>query len=204
MPNLTNDCASEAATRLLSNQTIEALDTELGRLLVELGIAGRNAAGDLVYDPAASNTMIVILGDNGSFAPTVKVPFDALSSKGTPYQTGVWVPLIVAGPLVNQPDRDVTQMVNVADLFALFGEIAGIEVAKVVPASHTLDAMPMLAYLANPAQPGIRATNFTQVGTSVTANDVQPYPCIIQVEGSPVCVQVFPNEDVCRSEGGDW
>lgn len=94
------------------------MDAELGRMLVELGIAGRSATGDLVYDPAASNTMIVVLGDNGSYAPTVKLPFDALSSKGTPYQTGIWVPLIVAGPLVNQPDRDVTQMVNVAELCA--------------------------------------------------------------------------------------
>ncbi len=61
-------------------------------MLVGLGIAGRSATGDLVYNPAANNTMIVILGDNGSYAPTVKVPFDPLSSKGTPYQTGVSVP----------------------------------------------------------------------------------------------------------------
>ena len=204
VPDPTNDCSSEPATRLLSNQTIEAMDAELGRMLVELGIAGRSATGDLVYDPAASNTMIVVLGDNGSYAPTVKLPFDALSSKGTPYQTGIWVPLIVARPLVNQPDRDVTHMVNVADLFALFGEIAGVDVAKAVPASHTLDAMPMLGYLADPAQSSVRATNFTQVGTSITANDVQPYPCVITVQGSPVCVQLFPNEDVCRSQQGDW
>jgi hypothetical protein len=204
VPLITDDCASDAATRVLSNQTIEAMDQELGRLLVELGIAGRDANGDLTYDPAASNTMIVIVGDNGSYAPTVKAPFDPLASKGTSYQTGVWVPLIVAGPLVNQPDRDVRQMVNVADLFALFGEIAGVDVTKAVPASHTLDAKSMLPYLTNPSQPSIRASNFTQVGTSITANNVQPYPCVIQVEGAPVCVQLFPSQDVCKSQLGDW
>ena len=204
VPDPANDCSSEAVTRVLSDQTIEAMDQELGRLLVELGVAGRSANGDLVYDPAASNTMIVILGDNGSYAPTVKLPFDGLASKGTSYQTGVWVPLIVAGPLVNQRDRDVTQMVNVADLFALFGEIAGVDVAKAVPGSHTLDAVSMLPYLANPAQPSIRSSNFTQVGTSITADNVQPFPCVIQVQGSPVCVQLFPSQDVCRSQGGDW
>ena len=138
------DCTSSAALRVLSNQTIEAMDAELGRLVVELGLASRNRNGDLVYDPKATDTMIVILGDNGTYAPVVKAPFDPLHSKGTPYQTGVWVPLIVAGPLVRKPDREVTHMVNVADLFALFGEIAGVDVRKAVPRSHALDAVSML------------------------------------------------------------
>lgn len=204
VPHPADDCSSQEATRLLSNQTIEAMDQELGRMLVELGIAGRDANGNLVYDPAASNTMIVIVGDNGSYAATVKLPFDPLASKGTSYQTGVWVPLIVAGPLVNQPDREVRQMVNVADLFALFGEIGGVDVAKAVPASHTLDARSMLPYLTNPAQADIRESNFTQVGTSITANNVQDAPCVIKVQQSHVCVQLFPSQDVCRSQLGDW
>ena len=33
-------------------------------------------------------------------------------AKGTAYQTGVWDPLIIAGPLVAQPDREVDHMVN--------------------------------------------------------------------------------------------
>ena len=73
------------------------------------------------------------------------------------------MPLVVAGPLVKHPDRDVTDMVNIADLFELFGEIAGIDVHKTVP--RPIDSEPMLPYLINPKQKAIRKTNFTQVGT---------------------------------------
>ncbi len=198
------DCTTEAATRILSNQTLEGLDRELGRLLVELGIADRDANGNLVYDPATTNTMVVIVGDNGSYAPTVKAPFDPLHSKGTPYQSGVWVPLIVAGPLVKEPDREVKDTVNVADLFALFGEIGGVDLKKAVPDSHTLDAVSMLPYLTKTSQKSQRATNFTQGGTSITANNVQSPPCVIQVEQAPVCVQLFPSLDVCTNQGGEW
>ena len=61
--------------------------------------------------------MVVIVGDNGSYLQTVRLPFDPQRAKGTPYQTGVWVPLIVSGPLVNEPGRSVTSMVNVVDLY---------------------------------------------------------------------------------------
>jgi arylsulfatase A-like enzyme len=44
------------------------------------------------------------------------------------------VPLIVSGPLVSDPNRDVDAMVNVADLFQLFGEVAGVDVHQAVPA----------------------------------------------------------------------
>jgi hypothetical protein len=90
--------------------------------------------------------MLIIAGDNGSLGTTVKAPFDASRSKGTAYQTGVWVPLIVAGPLVNQGGRVVSQMVNFADFFALFAEIAGVEdVQAAVP--RQIDAVSMLPYL---------------------------------------------------------
>ena len=202
----TNDfnCTNEAQIRILSNQMIEAMDAEIGRLLVELGLATRRPNGRLDYHPESTNTMIVIVGDNGSFSPTVKLPFDVNRAKGSVYQTGVWVPLIVAGPLVQSPDRDVTHMVNVADLFALFGEIASIDVRKAVPKSHALDAVSMLPYLTNPQQPSLRQTNFTQTGLSLTANGVQPQPCVVQSINPPVCVQVFPQKELCEFETGVW
>lgn len=112
---------------------ITAMDTEIGQILVGTGVATANSDGSLNYSPDATNTMVVIIGDNGTFAPVVKLPFDLNRAKGYVYQTGVWVPLIVAGPLVNSPGREVKSMVNVADLFQLFGEIAGIDVHRAVP-----------------------------------------------------------------------
>ena len=103
-------CSDFAQQRVISNKMTEAMDFECGRLLVETGLATRNKDGSLAYDPKAKNTMIVIVGDNGSFANAVKEPFDIGRAKATAYQTGVWVPLIVAGPVVAEPNRDVEHM----------------------------------------------------------------------------------------------
>ena len=123
--------------RVLTNLMIEAMDTEITRLLVETGLATERH-GRLHYNPAATDTVIVILGDNGTFANTVKLPFQPRRAKGTAYQTGVWVPLIVAGPGVTAPGRAVEHMVNAADLYQLFGELAGIDdVHAAVPRPST-------------------------------------------------------------------
>lgn len=197
-----NCLTSVADQRVLSNQMIEAMDAEIGRVLVETGVAARNPDGTLDYDPGRSNTMIVILGDNGTYAPGVKAPFDPLRAKATVYQTGVWVPLIVAGPLVKEPGRQVGAMVNIADVFQLFGEMAGIDVHKAVPKSRPLDSVSMLPYLANPHQKGLRKTNFTQTQPNIKAVGYVPPPCVIA--GVNTCVQLFPSQALCGSEGGTW
>jgi hypothetical protein len=165
-----NQPRNTAALRIISNQMIEAMDHEIGDVLVKTGLAISNPDGSRDYHPENTNTMVVIIGDNGTFAPGVKVPFDPNRAKGYVNQTGVWVPLIVAGPLVTNPDREVTAMVNIADLFQLFGEMAGIDVRKEVPKSHKLDSMAMLPYLTNPKQLSIRQTNFTQTGNNIHPN----------------------------------
>ena len=190
--------------RELSNQMLEALDKEVGRVMVETGLASANNDGSLDYHPEKTNTMVVIVGDNGTFAPSVKAPFDPSRSKAYVYQTGVWVPLIVAGPIVKSPDRDVENQINVVDLFQLFGDFGGVDVHKVVPASHILDSESMLPYLTNPAQPSIRTENFTQSAYNLTANGVLNQPCVIVVAGAPICTQIVPNQGICTIEGGDW
>lgn len=194
--------ANVAATRIISNQMIEAMDSEIGDLMVSTGLANRNTDGSLDYHPENTNTMVIIIGDNGTYAPGVKLPFDPTRAKGFVYQTGVWVPLIVAGPLVVSPNREVTSMVNVADLFQLFGEIAGIDVHKVVPSSHILDSQSMLPYLTNPNQPSIRTTNFTQAGNNIHLG--APPPCVLVTGGKNTCIQLFNLKGICSFEGGTW
>jgi arylsulfatase A-like enzyme len=189
----------------LSDQMVEAMDTEIGRLLVGIGVASSRPDGSLQYDPTASNTMVVIIGDNGTYAQSVKAPFDIRHAKGYVNQTGVWVPLIVAGPLVTSPNRDVQNMVNVADLFQLFGEIAGLDVRNFVPKSRILDSVSMLPYLTNPSQTSLRAYNFTQTGINISANGARPGPCVIPIpQNAPTCVQIFPQKALCETEGGTW
>ena len=197
------DCREGIWQGVLANQMIEAMDTEIARLLLQTGLAERDANGRLQYDPARTNTMIVIVGDNGSFAAGVKQPFDANRSKGTAYQTGVWVPLVVAGPLVSTPNREVEHMVNIADLYQLFGEVAGINVPKSVP--QPVDGVSMLPYLTNPRQPGIRRSNFTQVGPNIQANGATNGPCVIvNPTGPDSCTQIPVTKEVCEDNGGTW
>ena len=170
--------------------------------MTETGLATRATDGSLTFHPETTNTMVIIIGDNGSFAPTVKAPFIPTKSKASVYQTGVWVPLIIAGPLVKSPDRVVKHMINVVDLFQLFGEIAGLDVRKEVPISHTLDSEPVLPYLVNPNQESIRTNNFTQTADNIRATGTVIPPCVF--EQFNTCVQLFTTEKLCASEQGIW
>jgi hypothetical protein len=147
--------------------------------------------------------LVVLVGDNGTYAPGVKVPFNPSRAKAFVYQTGVWVPLMIAGPMVSSPNRDVESMVNIADLFQLFGEIAGIDVRKAVPSSHILDSAPMLSYLTNPSQLGMRHSNFTQTGNNIQLK--APGPCLVVLgAATPTCAQLFTGPQLCSDEGGVW
>lgn len=192
------DCANTANYLVLSKQMIEALDTEIGRLLVDTGLARRRPNGTLDYRPDNSDTMVVFVNDNGTLGYTVMPPFDGSRAKGTPYQTGVWSPLIVAGPLVEKPDRNVPHMVNTADLFQLFGEIARIDVKKSVP--RKLDTAPLLPYLVNPKQEGLRKWNFTQFGVNLQADGAINGPC----QMASTCSQIPVTKGVCEDNGGTW
>lgn len=196
---LTAACDDPINQRRLADAMIEALDTELARLLVETGIARQADDGRLIYDPATSDTMVVVVGDNGSFGPTVKLPFDPQRAKGSAYQTGVWVPLIVSGPLVEQPDRSVEHMVNATDVFRLFADIAVVDLAATV--TRRIDAEELLPYLRDPAQPAIRQFNFTQGGLNLQANNGVNPPCVFN---GNLCSHTPISKGVCEDNGGVW
>src|SRR5690606_2537422 len=128
----------------------------------------------------------------------VKEPFQQDRAKGTAYQTGVWDPLIIAGPQVVQPDRDVEHMVNTVDLFQFFGEVAGIDAHQTVP--HTIDSVGILPYLSNPGQDSLRSINFTIGGYNDQANGTRNGPCVI----SGSCTQIPVSKTVCEDNQGIW
>lgn len=198
------DCASSTQGRIIQNQMTEAMDTEFGRLLVETGLASRGEDGRLVYDPEASNTVIVIVGDNGSLGFAVKLPFDPTLAKGTSYQTGVWVPLVISGPMVAEPGREVEHMVNAVDLFELFGELAGVDVHAQVP--RVVDSAPLLPYLTDSMQPSLRSLNFAQAGVNIQADNGRNGPCVIsrtETDGGS-CTQIPTSKSVCEDNSGLW
>src|SRR6185295_8636434 len=108
---------------------------------------------------------------------------------------------------VVQPGRSVDHMVNSVDLFQLWGEFAGVDVRAAVPAAHTLDCQPMLAYLTNPDQTAIRTWNFSQVGSGLKspATQAQLGPCVLTIAGDYACTdQLLYSEALCKTEGGVW
>jgi len=199
-PALGADCrpATRLNQRRLFDAMFESTDTEIGRLLTQTGLAVATPDGGLEYHADASNTVIVVVGDNGSFGPTVKLPFDPQRSKGTAYQAGVWVPLVVAGPMVKAPGRSVEQMVNTTDLYRLFAEIAGLDVRSLVP--RTVDAASMLPYLTTPDMPSIRDVNFAQGDLNIQVGGGRNGPCVIGGQ----CTHTPTNAGVCADNGGEW
>src|SRR5690606_19644237 len=124
-------------------------------------------------------------------------------AKGFPYQTGVWVPLTVAGPLVKEPGREGPHMVHSVDMYSLFSELAGIDLEQALPASRRIDSEPVLAYLTQHGLASTRDTNYTVRGTNIASlSATAPLPCVIPA--SNVCVQVFPQQGVCEDQSGVW
>ncbi len=108
---------------------IEAMDTELGRLLAGVD---------------RDNTVIIYLSDNGTRDNLNQEIYPQGHAKGTLGEGGVHVPMIIAGPGI--PQGDVTEMVHAADVFATIIELAGAE----VPADLEHDSVSLVPYLQDP------------------------------------------------------
>ena len=128
---------------------IEAMDTELGRLL---------EAVDL------DNTIVIYLGDNGTESPMNQRIYPSSRSKGTLYQGGVHIPMIISGPGV--ASGTVDSIVHVVDLYATIAELSGAALPDV-----ELDSVSLMPYLADPSATPQREIMLTEVfGPRVSAS----------------------------------
>lgn len=93
--------------------SLQALDTEIGRLFDSLTVYNRMDSTDIIF-----------IGDNGNTTQTAQIT-NLDKAKGTIYQYGVHVPFIVAGPSVLNPNRSSDALVNTADLFSTILELLG-------------------------------------------------------------------------------
>ena len=122
---------------------IEAMDTEIGRVL------------DSMAPSVRENTFIVFIGDNGTTNSSVIPPFEPGRAKGTIYQGGLNVPLIVSGPGVARGAVSES-LVNSTDLFSTILEMAEVNVDEVIPDGVTLDSVSIVPYLSSPESPSRR------------------------------------------------
>ena len=113
---------------------IEALDTEIGRLLGGV-------------DP--TSTTIIVLGDNGT-----QDQFNPGRGKGTMYEGGIRVPMIVGGAAVAGPGVS-SALINTTDVFATVLEIFG-------RGSVAEDSESFGAILQDPSLPGARSWCFAE------------------------------------------
>lgn len=133
---------------------IEAMDTEIGRLLQWLDT-----------HHLRDSTNIIFIGDNGTASSVCQWP-DPQRSKGTVYEAGVHVPLIISGPAISAPGRTSDALASTTDLFATILEMTGISDWKShIPAAKPVDAVSLLAILKN-TKTAVRDWVFTEVFTN--------------------------------------
>ena len=119
----------------------EAMDTEIGRLLESVD---------------TTRTTVIFIGDNGTTGEATDAPFDPAHAKGTLYEGGVHVPLIVAGSRVTRPGTECAALVCATDIFPTVRDIAGLgDVAR--------DGVSILPYLSDPDLPSLRDYLYAEI-----------------------------------------
>ena len=93
---------------------IEAMDTEIGRLLNGLDADIRD------------DTVVIFIGDNGSPGQVSQDPYGRMRAKGSPYQGGIQTPMFVYGPGIRSGERE-SALINGTDFFASIAELTGID-----------------------------------------------------------------------------
>ncbi|MFI3292397.1 MAG: sulfatase-like hydrolase/transferase [Rikenellaceae bacterium] len=89
---------------------VESFDYDMGRLLESV-------------DP--SNTTIIFIGDNGTAKTYIQEPYSHRHGKGTLYDTGVAIPMIVSGAGVNGAGSRSDAPVSAVDIFPTVLEFSG-------------------------------------------------------------------------------
>jgi arylsulfatase A-like enzyme len=137
---------------------IQALDTEIGRLFRAMDQAGQ-----------LDNTVIIFMGDNGTPAPVKDTAASRIrGSKGSVYEGGVRVPLVVTGPAVKRTGRD-SHLVSSADLYATIAQLAGVPLTN-NSIYNSYGIVPRLG--SNPVTTG-RKYSFTELCANTGAGNKQ-------------------------------
>ncbi len=145
----TTDIAQNPRAYYLAS--LEALDSELGRLLKSLPATTR------------SNTIVMFMGDNGTPARVTQAPFSAANSKGSVTEGGVHVPLIVAGAGVTDKGTRSAALLNGVDLLPTVAALTGTKV------SGQIDGQSFAAQLKNSSTPGSRMFAYSELFSGTSA-----------------------------------
>lgn len=130
---------------------IQAMDHEIGRLFDSLKVLNKLDSTDIIF-----------IGDNGNTARTAQI-VDLTKAKGTIYEYGVHVPLIIAGPSVVYKGRVSNALVNTADLFATIVENFGFtNWQKQIPTNKPVDSKSLQPIIKNTSD-SVRPWIFSEI-----------------------------------------
>jgi arylsulfatase A-like enzyme len=127
----TDGAVTGANRRSAYEAALQALDTEIGRLLTSVDL---------------DTTNIIIIGDNGTPGAVAQEPFDSTHAKGTLYNGGIHVPLIMAGPDIPLTGTS-HKLVHCVDLFATILDLAGIDIDTATSSVDTIDSQSIVPIL---------------------------------------------------------
>jgi arylsulfatase A-like enzyme len=168
---------------------IESVDTAIGQIL------------DGMHPTIRERTTVVVIGDNGTIRPAIRPPLDSERHKGSVYEGGVRVPLVVAGPGVTAPGTVSDALVHAVDLLPTVAALARVDLDTALP-DVRLDGASLLPALAG--EPGHRDV----VWTELFAPDVFDKRMIraanhklIRIEGEPD--RFFMLDPLAFDEGDD-
>ena len=150
--DLPSDDASIAANPMPYYMAmLEAMDTEIGRLLSSMSQKEKD------------NTIIIFIGDNGTPNQVVQ-EYSSSRAKGSVYQGGINVPMIVSGKGVSRIDATEDALINTTDLFATIANIAGVGPAE-------LNDSKSFETLLTTSHVNIRNYTYAEVGTDAGGSD---------------------------------
>ncbi|MDT0595343.1 YHYH protein [Glaciecola petra] len=176
------DADIDANTRAYYLSAIEAMDTEIGRLL--------NSLSDEVRD----NTIIIFMGDNGTPRRIIDTTnFDRSHAKGSLYQGGVGVPLVISGKGVERQGERETALVTATDLYATIAQIAGVDSQNIHDSNSFMTILDNDNTNDDSANQDIILTSFESANTTGTAIRNSDYKVIEFHDGSREVYDISAN-----------
>ena len=135
---------------------IQAMDHEIGRLFDSLKTMNRFDSTDVIF-----------IGDNGNTQRTAQIT-NLAKAKGTIYEYGTHVPMLVSGPSVVAPNRYSDALINTTDIFSTILELMGDTGWKsAIPQNKIVDGKSFLSILKN-QNAGIRPWSFSELFKLIT------------------------------------
>lgn len=125
---------------------VEAMDTEIGRLLAGI-------------DPAVlQNTLVIFMADNGTLSDGIEEPASVSGAKGAMAEGGIRVPLILSGAGVVEPGREVHRLTNSVDIYATVLDLAGVP----LPAAPVIDGRSLKPLMQDPGAGPVRRYSYAE------------------------------------------